>query len=181
MKSLSKYIVGFILGVLVAACLGLVYLVFNSNYEVTKRLERVELIAGINKQEAKKYKDGIVTIEDVIKSQNDAINDLKNKLNYVLTHPPSDGKDGANGYNGKNGANGVNGTNGSNGTNGKDGYTPQKGVDYFDGKDGADGKQIEIRCNTEKNRWEYRYQGDLTWTVMEDQDGNPTKCRRAAL
>lgn len=27
-----------------------------------------------------------------------------------------------------------------NGKDGKDGYTPQKGIDYFDGKDGADGK-----------------------------------------
>ena len=27
---------------------------------------------------------------------------------------------------------------------GKDGYTPQKGVDYFDGKDGVDGKDYVL-------------------------------------
>ena len=33
--------------------------------------------------------------------------------------------------------------NGADGEDGKDGYTPQKGIDYFDGKDGQDGKPGE--------------------------------------
>ena len=34
----------------------------------------------------------------------------------------------------------ANGRDGADGQDGKDGYTPQKGIDYFDGKDGIDGK-----------------------------------------
>ena len=34
---------------------------------------------------------------------------------------------------------------------GKDGYTPQKGVDYFDGKDGVDGKDYVL---TEEDKQE---------------------------
>ena len=43
------------------------------------------------------------------------------------------------------------------GNNGKDGYTPVKGVDYFDGKDGADGKSA----------YEYAVNGGFLGTVEQ--------------
>ncbi|MBQ8254945.1 MAG: hypothetical protein IJY94_05515 [Clostridia bacterium] len=57
----------------------------------------------------------------------------------------ADGKDGKDGYTPQkgidyfDGKDGQNGQNGKDGKDGKDGYTPQKGVDYFDGMDGKDG------------------------------------------
>lgn len=68
-----------------------------------------------------------------------------------LENPPSVNIRGAQGKSGKDGytpqkgvdyfdgVNGKDGKDGKDGIDGKDGYTPQKGVDYFDGKDGADG------------------------------------------
>jgi hypothetical protein len=66
---------------------------------------------------------------------------------------------------------------------GKDGYTPVKYVDYFDGKDGtngADGKDgangedgkdayFDIRCNTNKNRWEIKYMIEESWQVLNGE------------
>lgn len=82
----------------------------------------------------------------------------------------------------------------SNGINGINGYTPVFGIDYFNGKDGIDSvsttttiieKTIEqvpvngidgtdgltpmIRCNTEKNRWEYRYYDYDGWQVLNNE------------
>lgn len=54
-------------------------------------------------------------------------------------------------------------------TDGQDGYTPVKGVDYFDGVDGAsgqDGRKIIQRCNAEKERIEWQYEGDENWTPL---------------
>lgn len=56
------------------------------------------------------------------------------------------GRDGADGYTpvkGKDyfdGKDGRNGVDGKDGKDGKDGYTPVKGVDYFDGKNGTNGR-----------------------------------------
>lgn len=94
----------------------------------------------------------------------------------------------------------VNGINLKSPSNGKDGITPIKNVDYFDGKDGKnsqstkiilkeretvirervaqpkngrDGKDAPItliRCNVERNRWEYKLYGDETWGVLNDEE-----------
>jgi hypothetical protein len=77
-----------------------------------------------------------------------------------------------------------------NGIDGQNGYTPQKNIDYFDGRngtngqDGANGKDgqngtdglnayFETRCNAEKNRWEVKYSASDTWQVL---NGEPTPC-----
>ena len=49
------------------------------------------------------------------------------------------GQDGKDGYTPQKGIDYFDGVDGKDGTNGKDGYTPVKGVDYFDGADGKDG------------------------------------------
>lgn len=78
-----------------------------------------------------------------------------------------------------------------------DGITPVKGVDYTDGKsikgdkgdkgdtgakgengiDGIDGKKgsdgvngstPELRCNVDKNRWEFKYTGTEQWRVLNE-------------
>lgn len=79
---------------------------------------------------------------------------------------------------------------------GTNGYTPVKDVDYFDGRDGQDGADgadgedgapgksgekgedgkdayFEIRCNTEKNRWEVLYSVEENWQVL---NGEPIPC-----
>jgi len=85
--------------------------------------------------------------------------------------------------------------------NGIDGYTPQLGVDYFNGKDGQDsistntiivektiekvpingqngldGKTVIPRCNTGKNRWEISYNNGLNWQPMLDELNKTVKC-----
>lgn len=50
------------------------------------------------------------------------------------------GKDGVDGYTPQKNVDYFDGKDGKDGADGKDGYTPVKGVDYFDGKDGAPGK-----------------------------------------
>lgn len=99
---------------------------------------------------------------------------------------PKDGKDGRNGYTPVKGKDYFDGTDGKdsvsthttvikevpiNGVDGKDGYTPVKGVDYDDGKTPL------IRCNTSKNRWEFKYDTLPTWGVIRDENGQPTKCK----
>lgn len=89
-------------------------------------------------------------------------------------------KDGVNGYTPIKGIDyfdgisikGDKGDSGINGLNGKDGYTPIKDIDYFDGldgNDGVDGKTPIIRCNTIKNRWEYKYDEDEIWQPLNNQ------------
>ena len=54
---------------------------------------------------------------------------------------------------------------------GDDGYTPQKNIDYFDG---ADGKQVELQNNGTYIQW--RWVGDLAWTnlvALVDLKGDP--------
>ena len=50
------------------------------------------------------------------------------------------------------------------GAGGQDGYTPVKGVDYFDGEDGENGREVEFSVVEEYIVW--RYQGDQTWTDL---------------
>ena len=55
------------------------------------------------------------------------------------------------------------------GKDGVNGYSPVKGVDYFDGNDGAngsDGRKIIQRCNSENNRVEWQYENDESWQPL---------------
>lgn len=96
---------------------------------------------------------------------------------------------------------------GKDGTDGINGYTPVKGVDYFDGRDGQDsasthtketvieqvpvngkdgadgedGRTPVLRCNESKNRWELSYIGDKGWTVIKNENGEPSKCKPIIL
>lgn len=83
------------------------------------------------------------------------------------------GRDGQPGV----GVPGLNGNNGFNGYSplknldyfdGEPGYTPVKGVDYFDGDPGApgtNGREVERRCNPDRQRMEWRLSGDPNWQV----------------
>ncbi len=57
---------------------------------------------------------------------------------------------------------GVKGDTGEKGDTGDDGYTPVKGVDYFDGLPGVDGREVEIRNSGTYIQW--RYVGSVSWT-----------------
>lgn len=78
---------------------------------------------------------------------------------------------------------------------GLNGYTPQFGVDYFNGRDGkdsistqttiiektieqvpVDGKTPILSCNTSKNRWEVSYNNGDTWQISLDRNKKPVKC-----
>lgn len=68
---------------------------------------------------------------------------LAGKMAAAYGTPGRDGKDGKDGYTPVKGVDyfdGKDGEPGAAGLPGKDGYTPIKGVDYFDGKDGEPGK-----------------------------------------
>lgn len=67
------------------------------------------------------------------------------------------------------GQNGEDGKPGKDGAPGKDGRTPVKGVDYFDGEQGAPGlnaQQAEFRTNPLTNDVEWRCTGDTLWTTL---------------
>lgn len=45
------------------------------------------------------------------------------------------------------------------------------------GTNGVDGRSVELRCNSNKNRWEMRYTGETNYTVIRNSsDGTPVKC-----
>ena len=48
------------------------------------------------------------------------------------------------------------------------GYAPIKGVDYFDGKRGADGREVELSRIGSEIKW--RYIGDATWYTLVTLD-----------
>lgn len=90
----------------------------------------------------------------------------------------------------KNGKDGYTPIKGIDYIDGKDGITPIKGKDYFDGKDGSDGigqkgdpgekgkdgsngLTPELRCNTQKNRWEVKYESSESWRVLGEE---PVRC-----
>lgn len=53
------------------------------------------------------------------------------------------------------------------------GYTPVKDVDYFDGENGVNGtngRNREIRCNTETQLFETKLEGDEDWQPLEGSD-----------
>ena len=62
-----------------------------------------------------------------------------------------------NGSKGSTGAQGIQGEKGDKGDRGPEGYTPQKGVDYFDGANGVNGKSA----------YEYAEEGGYTGSVQE--------------
>jgi len=95
----------------------------------------------------------------------------KNGLDGKDGYTPILNKDYFNGLNGENGQSikGEKGDTGVKGDAGKDAITPVKGIDYNDGQDGVDGRTPIIRCNTTKNRWEYRYSEDDNWTPLNNQ------------
>lgn len=47
---------------------------------------------------------------------------------------------------------------------GNDGYTPQKGIDYFDGENGKDGDTPLIKINDTTKNWEISYDNGATWS-----------------
>lgn len=71
--------------------------------------------------------------------------------------------------------NGSKGSAGKDGTNGKDGYTPQKGVDYFDGLNGSDGRD-GVDGKTPVKGVDYFTEADkaeIVAAVIESLGGNP--------
>lgn len=80
-----------------------------------------------------------------------------------------DGQDGTDGYTPQknidyfDGKDGKDGLNGKDGVDGKDGYTPVKNVDYFDGKDGQSGKDGKDG----KSAYEYAQSGGYAGTESE--------------
>ena len=81
----------------------------------------------------------------------------------ILRHG-KDGKDGKDGYTPQKG---IDYFDGLDGKDGKDGYTPQKGVDYFDGENGKDGKDGDPFIPTEAD-----YQAIADIVIAQFVDGN---------
>lgn len=79
------------------------------------------------------------------------------------------------------GADGKDGTDGINGTDGKDSLSThtettvikELSIPGKDGEDGSDGMTPEIRCNTDKNRWEIRYSSFESWGLL---NGTAVRC-----
>lgn len=92
---------------------------------------------------------------------------VKQKIAELKNTQIVNGKDGAKGEKGDTGATGQKGDKGDTGVAGKD------GTDGQDGTNGTNGLTPMIRCNTIGNRWETKYVGDDTWTVL---NGMPVKC-----
>lgn len=87
----------------------------------------------------------------------------------------TDGKDGytpikgVDYFDGIKGDDGLQGIRGEQGVKGETGATGQTGTTGEKGLQGEPGKLIILRCNTKKNRWEYKYEGDDTWQILNDE------------
>jgi len=56
------------------------------------------------------------------------------------------------------------GPQGPKGDDGQDGYTPVKGVDYFDGQPGSDGREVVLQKSATHIQW--KYADEETWTDL---------------
>jgi len=99
--------------------------------------------------------------EELINNITQRVTEIQNEKN-TLVQP----KDGAKGDKGDKGDTGEQGEKGDSIT----GATGEKGDK---GDQGDAGLTPELRCNTNKNRWEVRYSPDLGWEVL---NGTPVKC-----
>lgn len=139
-------------------------------YTLANREAISESIQKSVQQELSKY-----NLDDV---KHLSIDDSKILLAVARFCESNNNCSGLNGLQGIQGLQGVQGLMGLTGLNGRDGYTPIKGVDYFDGKDGingqdgepgqpgSDGRKIVQRCNPDKNRVEWQYEGDENWSPL---------------
>jgi len=80
--------------------------------------------------------------------------------------PGVQGISGVPGLPGLLGAIGNTGSQGPQGPQGEKGDTGEKGEPGQDGQNGEDGRDVELRCNTDSRQLEYRYSGDIAWTVI---------------
>lgn len=140
-----------------------IYIIYNNRDELLQSLQRNV------RSELARY--NIPTSEDI------KIDDARILLaiaKYCEAHNQCRGDDGQPGVQGIMGDMGLVGADGKDGRSGRDGangYTPIKGVDYFDGEKGDIGepaRQLVQRCNPEKNRVEWQYQGDESWNTLYD-------------
>lgn len=91
-------------------------------------------------QEGYQPKGDYLTEHQDISGKLDA-NKLPEAINSALAQAKASGEfDGEDGYTPQKGVDYFDGKDGVDGKNGKDGYSPIKGVDYFDGADGPAGK-----------------------------------------
>lgn len=80
------------------------------------------------------------------------------------------GIQGIAGPKGKTGDTGVQGPQGVQGVQGPIGEPGPQGIPGEDGQDGTNGRKLELRCNTETQQFEQRYEGDETWEPIEGSD-----------
>jgi hypothetical protein len=74
------------------------------------------------------------------------------------------GEIGPRGLQGERGPQGIQGEQGLQGIQGEPGPQGEPGTD------GTDGRELEIRCNTETGQFESRYEGDEMWQPIEGSD-----------
>lgn len=155
-----------------------IYILIKDSSKIADRINNLELIAKINKENGTTASNKLVTLSDVIEQQNKRLNKkdeeidkLKKSIAALLANSPKDGVDGKDGKDGTNGANGVPGENGK---DGKDGVNGTNGVD---GVNGQDAPMYMLRCNVDRNRWEEKYSTDTSWRIML-YNNEPVKCTR---
>ena len=84
------------------------------------------------------------------------------------------GEPGVNGYTPQKGVDYFDGEKGDKGDPGADGYTPQKGVDYFDGNNGADGVDGQDGQDGISPTVEIKKVGKVTTITITDASGPHT-------
>ena len=88
--------------------------------------------------------------------------------------PGEKGEPGVNGYTPQKGVDYFDGEKGDKGDPGADGYTPQKGVDYFDGNNGADGVDGQDGQDGISPTVEIKKVGKVTTITITDASGTHT-------
>ncbi len=88
------------------------------------------------------------------------------------------GPKGDTGEQGLQGNMGLQGSTGSQGIQGEQGPTGPQGPQGDQGQPGADGRQVEFRCDPANNDYEYRYQGDDGWIIIQR---NSNACKSSPL
>lgn len=175
----TKWVTWALLIILILASFYNVWLLIDNQKEISGRIQN-SVIAEVSKivfpepEHGRDGKDAEVTEEQLARAV----------ARHLAAHPIKNGENGQNGltpvknvdyFDGKTPLKNVDYFDGD------DGYTPVKDVDYFDGANGTDGRTLYMRCNTEKNRWEQRYEGDGAWSIQPDQNGKPVKCTTAVI
>ncbi len=151
MKNINRFIVWVAVLLLIIFC-------FLNILLLTKITERSKSLENSYNTVSASTKKLNSSIEDI----NDRVKYIEDTVNKINTEKPKDGR------NGKDGANGVDGID-SKSHNTIETKVIEKQVIKEVPVKGDNGLTPIIKCNVEKNRWEYKFLVDKNWQLLNNE------------